>query len=174
MLDLDRKLPAVLAGNLKPADAAETLAFAQLCYDKSLDGSSARLWAEAFQAQPKLTDGMKAGNRYNAACAAALAGCGQGKDDPPLDEPGKARWRKQAIEWLKADLAHWTKQVQTSTPEAKALVGQTLQHWKVDTDLAGIRDAAGLAKFPADEQKACRALWAEVDGLLAKAREAKP
>jgi len=47
---------------------------------------------------------------------------------------------------------------------------QTLEHWKADTDLAGLRDAAPLAKLPEDEQKVCRAIWAEVDALLAKAR----
>jgi hypothetical protein len=49
---------------------------------------------------------------------------------------------------------------------------RALQHWKADADLAGLRDPATL---PEDEQKACRALWAEVDALLAKVRgESKP
>ncbi len=42
-------------------------------------------------------------------------------------------------------------------------------HWQQDTDLAGIRDAAALAKLPADEQKACTQLWADVAALLKKA-----
>jgi hypothetical protein len=35
---------------------------------------AARLAAEAFQADSRLAEDMTAGNRYNAACAAALAG----------------------------------------------------------------------------------------------------
>jgi hypothetical protein len=31
-------------------------------------------------------------------------------------------------------------------------VVQTLRHWQQDTDLAGIRDAAALAKLPQDAQ----------------------
>jgi hypothetical protein len=46
--------------------------------------------------------------------------------------------------------------------------------WKADADLGGLRDEPELAKLPADEQKACRALWAEVDALLAKFPGAKP
>ncbi len=168
------RLPAVLSGKLKSANAAESLAFAQLCYDKKLHGSSARLWAEAFQAEPKVADDMQAQNRYNAACAAALAGSGQGKDDPPLDQPTKARWRKQAIDWLKADLAAWSKMLEKGTPAARQSISKTLQHWQTDPDLAGVRDAAALAKLSEDEQKACRALWAEVDALLKKARDARP
>ncbi len=168
LVELDRKLPAILAGKAKPSDAVETLGFAQLFYDKKLHAGSARLWSEAFQAQPKLADDMQVQNRYNAACAAALAGSGQGKDDPPLDDAAKTRWRKQAIDWLKADLAAWSKTLDTGPPQARQAISQTLQHWKADTDLAGIREPAALAKLPADEQTTCRAIWSRVDALLAK------
>ncbi len=103
-----------------------------------------------------------------------MAGCRPGKDDPPLDEPTKARWRKQAVDWLKADLAAWSTLLEKGPPAARQSISQTLQHWKADSDLAGLRDAALLAKLPEDEQTACRALWAEVDVLLKKSQDAKP
>ena len=62
------------------------------------------------------------------------------------------------------------RQAETGKPEANALVTQQFQHWRVDTDLAGIRDEAAIKALPDDEQKACRALWAEVEAVLAKAR----
>ena len=116
---------------------------------------SVRFWIEAFQAQPNLADNMQFQHRYNAACAAALAGCGQGKDEPPLDEAAKARWRKQAIDWLKADLAAWSKILDKGPPQARPFIDKTLQHWKADPDLAGMREEAALGKLPEDEQKAC-------------------
>ena len=118
-----------------------------MCYMKRVHGASARFWSEAFRFEPKLADDMNVQNRYNAACAAALAGSGQGKDDPPLDDAKKAHWRKQAIDWLKADLAARSKILATGPPQAKQLVTQTLQHWKADTDLAGLRDADAMAKL---------------------------
>jgi hypothetical protein len=133
--------------------------------------ASARLSSQAFQADSLLAEDMKAQNRYDAACAAALAGAGKGDDQPPSDEPEKARWRKQALEWLRADLAHWTRQAATGKPDIKALVGQTLDHWKADADLAGIRDESVLRTLPEAEQKACRKLWAEVDQVL---KQVKP
>jgi hypothetical protein len=36
--------------------------------------AAARWYSEAFAAQPKLADDLNAGHRYEAACAAALAG----------------------------------------------------------------------------------------------------
>jgi tetratricopeptide (TPR) repeat protein len=170
MVAIEVKLPAFLKGEAQPADAASQLALAQMCYDRKLYATAARFWGEAFQADAKLADDIQALNRYNAACSAALAGCGQSKDDPPPSEEAKARLRRRALDWLKADLAYWTKQLETGPPQARALVSQSLRHWKVDSDLAGIRDATALKALPVDEQRACRALWAEVDELLAKAR----
>jgi eukaryotic-like serine/threonine-protein kinase len=168
VVELDKKLPAILSGHAKPSDATESLALAKLCHDKSLHGAAARFWSEAFRAQPKLADDLMVFNRYNAACDAALAGSGQGKDDPPLDEATKSRWRKQALEWLKAELAAWAKFLKSGTPHPLPSLSELLRRWKADPDLSGLRDQAALAKLPEDEQKACRALWAEVDALLAK------
>jgi serine/threonine-protein kinase len=164
------KLPEILAGKFTLSNVSEMVGFAQFCHRKNLHGASAWLWAAAFRAEPKLAEDMKVQHRYNAACAAALAGCGQGKDDQPLDEAAKARWRKQAIDWLRADLAAWSKVLDTAPPQARQAVAETLQHWKVDADLLGLRDPVALNRLPQAEQKACRGLWAEVDALLAKAR----
>ncbi len=168
LAELDRKLPTILSGKAKPSDAAESLGLAQVCYGRKLHAASARFWFETFQAQPKLGDDMQAPNRYNAACAAVLAGCGQGKDDPPLDDAAKTRWRKQAMDWLTADLGAWSKILESGTPEARQAIAKTLQYWKADPDLAGIREPVGLAKLPAEEQAACRGLWSRVDALLTK------
>jgi serine/threonine-protein kinase len=170
LASLAARLPAVLIGKVKPVDAAEMVGFAQLCYERKLQSASVHFWVEAFQAQPKLAEDMQVQNRYNAACAAALAGCGQGKDEPPLDEAARARWRKQAVDWLKTDLVFWTKQIETGAQQARDAVLQTLQHWKADTDLAGIRDPVALAKLLPEERGACQGLWAEVEALLRRAQ----
>jgi hypothetical protein len=170
MVALESRLPAVLRGDDKPNDAAERIEFADLAYKMKQFGSSARLYTDSFRSEPKLAEDMKSAARYNAACAAALAGAGHGDDQPPLNEKEKTRWRKQALDWLRADLAFWTKQAETGKPEAKALVSQKLQPWKADSDLAGIRDETALQTLPEDDRKACRSLWAEVEALLAKSR----
>jgi hypothetical protein len=119
--------------------------------------------------EPTLAEIRHSESRYDTACAAVLAGASPEDAKALMDEKTKVRWRKRALDWLKADLTHWTKQAETRKPEAKALVRQTLHHWKVDSDLASIRDKTPLETLPEDEQRASRALWAEVDALLAKA-----
>jgi tetratricopeptide (TPR) repeat protein len=171
---LEPRLRAVIRGDEKPRDAAEGIEFTAMANTTKQFGASARLYAESFRTHPKLADDMQAGNRYNAACAAALAGSGQGQDKPPLDEPAKARWRKQALDWLKADLAAWSTALQSGPPQARESIAKTLQHWKADPDLAGLREPTALAKRPPDEQQTCRALWANVDALVTKAAGARP
>ena len=125
-------------------------------------------------ADPKLGDDRQDRHRYNAACAAALAGCGQGTDDPKPDDAARAGLRGQALDWLKAERAAWAKVLDVGGPQSRPLVQQTLQHWQADTDLAGVRDADALAKLPESERDAWRSLWAEVDALLARARGGRP
>jgi tetratricopeptide (TPR) repeat protein len=170
MAALEARLPAVIRGDDRPRDGAEATALADMAYQVGRHGASTRLYIGAFESDRRLAEDMRSGHRYNAACAAALAGAGRG-EDRPTDEAEKARWRKQAVAWLRADLALWAKQVESGPPPAKALAVQKLRHWKADSDLVGIRDEAAIRSLPADEQGACRALWAEVDALLKKAQE---
>jgi eukaryotic-like serine/threonine-protein kinase len=173
-VELYRMLPSFLSGTAKPVNAAQSTALAQILSENKLKGSSARFWEDAFKAEPSLAEDMYVASRYNVACAAALAGCGHGRDNPPLDEATKTHWRGQALDWLKADLAAWSRIITGSQSQIRDRAPQILQHWKADADLGGLRDEPELAKLPADEQKACRALWAEVDALLAKFPGAKP
>ena len=165
---LDARLTAVLKGKETPHDDVERIQLAWRALAKSLNTGSARLYAEALANDPKLADERQAGNRYNAACVAALAAYGQGKDDPSHDEAAKVKLRKQAREWLQAELSAWAKVIETGTAEMNAKVAPALQHWKEDTDLICIRDEKERAKLPDEERTALKTLWNDVDQVLIK------
>jgi hypothetical protein len=82
MLALEARLPAVLAGKDRPANTAEGLELAGLCQTTKRYAVAARLFADAFAADPSPADDLSAGHRYNAACCAALATAGRGTDAP--------------------------------------------------------------------------------------------
>jgi tetratricopeptide (TPR) repeat protein len=166
LIELDGKLPAILAGSTPPAEAAERIELANLCAIKNRPGVAARFFAEAFAAQPALADDLGAGHRYNAARVAARAGCGAGVDEPPLDEQDRARWRRQAVVWLNAHLALLARQLTSGQPDVRSAVRRAVESWQQDPDLAGLRDEAALAKLPEGERTACRQLWAEVAALV--------
>ncbi len=179
MAGLAIRLPALLKGDDRPKEIAESLALGKICYDTRRYAAAARFWAGALAADPTIGDDRRATYRYDAACAAALASAGHGKDDPPPDDSAKAKLKSQALGWLRAELEAWAKLMDGGDPMAPALVLQTLQHWLADRDLAGIRDGLALASLPSDEQKAWRTLWADVDllrecAVTSRALVAKP
>jgi serine/threonine-protein kinase len=168
LVALANKLPAVLEGKAQPADVAERLALAEMCRDgpKPRYAASARLYAETFAAKAELGQDPAAGHLYNAACAAALAGCGQGEDTSRLGDGDRARLRNQARAWLRADLDAWSKRVAVGKAEDRAAARKRLQHWQEDGDLAGLRDGDALAKLAPAERAACQRFWADVGELL--------
>jgi tetratricopeptide (TPR) repeat protein len=170
-VELDGDLPAFLAGQRRPADPDEQIELASLCRipAKRLYASAARWFADAFAARPDLMDDLEAGHRYQAACAAALAGCGRGEDAAKLSAAEQARWRQQARTWLDGELALLAKKLASGLSSDRLLVQSTLTRWQTDRDLAGLRDANALAKLPADEQALYRPLWDDVAALLRRA-----
>jgi serine/threonine-protein kinase len=173
LIEADRKLAAILEGKAKPANDAERLALAAFCKQpfKKRYAASARFYAEAFAHDAKLADDMQAQHCYNAACAAALGGCGQGKDTDKLDEQERVRLRHQAVAWLRADLMYWTRQARSAKPSDRAVVRKRMQHWQQETDLAGLRDQDAVAKLPAGEREACQQLWTDVAEVLKQAEK---
>ena len=170
LASLAPRLPAVLKGDDRPADSAELLAFGEIAHSSKLYAESAYLYSEAFHADPRLADDLQAGHRYNAACSAALASARKGDNNAPRYAAGRTKLRQLAREWLQADLAVRGQQLESGTEAVFSEVRVTLQHWNVDSDLAGVHDPEVLYELPAEEQQAWRELWGKVDTLLAKAR----
>jgi tetratricopeptide (TPR) repeat protein len=171
MRSLRPRLPALIAGRDQPADNAERLALADLCRQpgERRYALAVRLYADAFRTDPALADDPRTANRFHAALAAAAAGCGQGQDADRLDEQEKSRLRRQALNWLQADLAVLSRQAQSRLAPSRAAVQQVLRMWQRDVGLAGVRDPAALAKRPEEEREAWRKLWREVEMVLDKA-----
>jgi tetratricopeptide (TPR) repeat protein len=157
---LEKRLPEMVEGRNEPSSPAEALALARVAHVKGFYATAARLSAGALVDNPALRAA-----RYNAACAAALAGVGKGRDAKTLDDAERARWREQAVAWLRADLVLREKQLAADPAE----VARALAHWTKDPDLTGIRDEAEVANLPAEERTACRALWRDVAALLERA-----
>lgn len=172
-VELDAKLPGILDGSAQPATAWERLEYGWVCKLKGLFGASARFYADAFLTDPKLASALEQEHRYQAACIAAQAGTGRGNDLPELDAAERARWRQQALDWLRADLALWKDQVD-SAPNKRSSVVKALQSWQKDETLAGIREPQQLAKLPEPERAPCLRLWADVSELLVQCLASAP
>jgi tetratricopeptide (TPR) repeat protein len=166
---LEKQLPAVLKGEISPANNAERLTLAWIAGLKKQYHAAQGLYAEAFRREPARAD--QGPHRYNAACAAALAAAGKGIDAGKLDDKEKARLRGQALTWLRAELAVGGKYLEKATPAGRARIRRTLRHWQRDPDLAGVRGNKALAMLQETERAGWRKLWAEVEALLKKTGE---
>jgi serine/threonine-protein kinase len=181
-------LQAFLERAYQPQDNDERLALVGICQFQGLYGATARLYADAFAAAPEVAEDLVTqclsrlapGNpqpigrledlntvcRYPAARCAAMAGCGLGQDAAKIGEAERTRWRKQARDWLQADLALWTKTLDSGSPAARDRAKRMLMRWRDDQGLAGLRDSSALGKLSPQERQECLALWQEVGDLL--------
>jgi tetratricopeptide (TPR) repeat protein len=169
-LKLDARLPAVLQGDAEPADAREQLALAYLCQQyKQRYAAAARFYSDAFSNDTRLADDLQNPHRYNAACAAAVAGAGRGKDAANLDDKERARLRRQALDWLRADLAAYHRLLDKEPAKARLVIKQRMQHWWQDADFSSVRGNDALGRLPEAERRAWRQLWDDVAALRKQA-----
>lgn len=186
-------LPAFLQGKYQPRDNDERLALLGICEARRLDGLAARLYADAFTADPALAgeltadcfrralvetdphnrvEVLKTEARYLAARCAASAGCGRGEDGPTLNDAERLRWRNQARQWLQDDLAAWTKALDGGVESAPDLAMRMLTLWQVDPDFAELREPDALKKLPAEERADWIAFWKQIRTVITRAQHA--
>ena len=168
LVELDRDLPAVLSGERKLTTAADCLDYARLCGYKQRYAAAVRFYESGFA----LEADAGAGVRAEAARCAALAGASRGSDCACVGS-GSGRPRRQALEWLQADLALWRKAAEGKYTDRRAAVRQALNEWRTHDALIGVRDAAELAKLPEAERAAWEQFWADTAAALGRLDEAK-
>ncbi len=159
--ELDAQLLAVLAGDREPASPAQAVTVAEMCRAKHRQyyGRSAQFYKLALTAEPSLGNAQ----HYNAACSAALAASGQGRDQPPLDAIRRTDLRKQALQWLEAELDS-ARNTLNENPSARIPI--SLKFWQLDPDLASVREQETLRGLTVEEQAAWQRLWTQVAELI--------
>jgi serine/threonine-protein kinase len=169
LLEADRRLAA---GKAEPADADESLTFADVCFWKRRYADAVPFYRQAFARDPRLAqdlgDEHSTGNRSGAARAAALAADGQGEGADALGAPRRAELRQQALTWLRQDLDAWGQRA--AEPTGRTSAQAALRLWQRHPHLAGVRDPAALARLPAEERRAWEQFWADVAVLLGRVR----
>jgi serine/threonine protein kinase/Flp pilus assembly protein TadD len=192
---LKQRVDALLQRPAAPAYPTEPLSLAEFCQRYRHYPAAVRLYVVALAAQPSVAEDLAKGHCYHAACAAALAAAGQGQNAAPLTAHDQAQLRRQALDWLRAELKRLTQTVaayQAATKEKtpslasplQQLAGQAdkpgpadllrvcdrLQRCLTDPDLASLRADKELVKLSKPEQQDWRAFWTDVRALAKQAR----
>lgn len=153
LIGREQALLDVLTGKAKPANVQERLEWATFAMQTRRHDAATRLYREAFAAEPKLAEDVRTGLRARAATAAILAGTGQ--DRTELSAAQKSALRRQALDWLKTDLA-----ARANQPAAERV--PMLRLWLAEHALAGVRTPEALRALPEAERIPWGVFWCEV------------
>jgi tetratricopeptide (TPR) repeat protein len=154
-------LPAFLAGTYQPTTNDERILLSGYCQANGLNFSLCTLYAEAFAADPTLEPNIHGNYRLNAARAAALVGCGTGKDVPHLTPAQQKDWRDKALALLEQELDARIQDARIA--KATNALDFELEHWQRDPDLAGARDPQPLQQLGLPEREKWQAFWSRLD-----------
>jgi hypothetical protein len=160
LVELDALLARVREGAVEVTASGVALELAAFALRRrDCPRTAARLAEGAFARDRSAAEDPRAGHRLTAACAAAMASAGRGRDADRLDPAEKARLRELALRWLRAELA-------AGPPDrAAALLAEPA--------LAGVRDTSAMEALPAGERAAWKVFWSEAREAAAGRRPAQ-
>jgi tetratricopeptide (TPR) repeat protein len=114
---------------------------------------------DTLQRYPDWADDPKKFLRFNGACAAVRCAEGKGANaSPPADRPA---YRKQALEFLIADLAA----IRKLADPGGTVIHWNMKQWLQVGYLASVRDPMAVEKLPPEEREAWEKLWSDVRDL---------
>jgi len=125
---------------------------------------------EAIRLDPALTLARRElySYQYAAARAAVRDSIGQGRPETRPSDEERVGLRRQALEWLRADLELRTHLHEDGeSADLASLSGWSLSAWQTEPALAGVREVAALQKLPDAEREQWLRLWADVAALRA-------
>jgi hypothetical protein len=105
--------------------------------------------------------------RLTAARVAGLAGSGLGRDAAGLDQKERGRLRRQALDWLRADLEAWGRQIDGQP----GWVAAKLRRWPDDPSFKAMRASEVWSQLPEAERQSWKKLWDDVAATLDRAQK---
>ncbi len=157
--ELEKRLPAILAGKDRPENAFESLDAARICVNQRRYVSACRLFDDAFSSIHDLADDPASDALHAAARANLLASLGAGIE--PVDVAARIGTRARAIVLLDHELSVCENEKTLNHYGVKATLYRLLN----DDVFSGFRNDSALAGFPKAERAAWSAIWRWVSDL---------
>ncbi len=155
-------LPDVLQENGERVSLQQHINLARVCHEIRRYTDTVRLYTQILGRNPTAIP------RFAIAHAAVRAANGEGVNPPtPTERPAL---RRQALEWLRSDLATFEKAIANQPFFIKQEVKKMLEKWLSSPDLASVRDADELAKLTKGEQQEWNAFWTDVRRVIGSIR----
>ncbi len=163
--DLQSKMPGILTAAVVPTGTAERLEWADYCANfHDAPRAAVGFYRDAFAADPRLADDAAKEYRYAAACCAARV-IGRGEGGKQVSKTEARELAREALAWLRADLAFYTKEAARPNPGARLGVFFRLTHWQHNPDLAAVRDNLADIDLPGADREQWNVLWGDAERL---------
>lgn len=157
---LEADLPQLLQSHKYPSDLVTQQAVGEwLTRYKNLPVAALELYDVAFK-EPEPAN--MPFDRFQAACAAAMASQGIGDDAKNLTDQQRIAFRDKARNWLRAEHDLLAGRFKGALPVEQAMMSQTAQAWSMNASLAAVRDPLILDKLPEAERAAWGNLWSDI------------
>lgn len=156
------RLDAVVHDPASVTAADERLGFAELAAQKGAFASAVPLYRAAFAAAPAVAADLTAGHRAAAARAAVQASFAVTAQKKAAGTAEAAALRKQAIEWLRTDLAARNAQIASADPQVAHEAFVALSFLRTDRRFAPVREGAAANGLPKDELDLWQQFWRDV------------
>jgi tetratricopeptide (TPR) repeat protein len=140
---------------LQPNEAATHVYLGNALNSTGQHAEALKVFLAALRQNPAWAEDSRKNLRYSAACAAMRCANGKGVKAAP---PERSSYRKQALEFLTAELAAIRKLAEADRP----FVHRAMVNWLDNNDLASVRDPMAVELLPPDERTAWQKLWVDV------------
>jgi hypothetical protein len=168
IMELDTQFPDV--PRIDTSNLNDLVLLADLCEIRRYYGTATRCWDIAFTNEPQLARHLHFGFRYRAACSAALAAFGQGREGESLSNHARHELRNKALSWLNDELDAYTQLLDSDLRMNRFRVRKALRQWQNDPFLSRLRDECS-SRAVQTQNDANVQLWQRVDQIMAKIDE---
>jgi hypothetical protein len=169
LANVEDRYEALAAGRKEPADEAELISLALMCYLRENYVASARFFG---QVSPEVSGSgqMNALTRFYAGCAALAAGCGNGVEGGRLDVAERAEFRRVGRERLSTELKRMQALIEEDFAGYYLMAFGYAETLLRDQLFEFVRSPSSLRWLPEAERDEWNAFWSQVKALQEKAR----
>ena len=131
------------------------------------------LHAEARAAAPQIAESLAFHDRHIAARAAILAGSCLADESAALDQAERCHWLERARDWIRDDVAAWTKTFETGSTPERVVVRMTLAKLQIEPEIAWLHKHDRSANLSPAERHKSDTLWSDVAKLFKRALDVR-
>ena len=165
-IELKRRIPEFVSGELKLVGNTEQLEFAKVCQMSGKHETALEVFSDIIEESGKDSEFVTSNSlHYYAACSAIMAAREMENRAIPTDPADVARFRSQAFQLINYELTQKT-QAAADYPGNEKQLALYFRQWQTDPYLANVRNDSELAGIDERAAKQWRLFWVRIETTI--------